>query len=436
MTTEAPGSGSPGWSDEEIVAETTDALVDGDRSFTRGTAQAALRHRDFRIVWSGTFASNIGTWMQNVLLGAYALKLTGDPGYVGLLVFAQLGPLLFLGTFGGVLADVVDRRRLLIWMQLEQLVFSVVLAVLATSDHPSEVAIFFCVLAIGIGNAFSAPALGAILPTLVPREDLPGAVSLQSAQMNLSRVIGPAIGAPLYAAFGAATVFGLNALTYLFAVLAVVVARYSARNARPMQERGMARLLSGFRVAAADPLIRRILVTLTVFSFFSLVFVGLMPVVADHSLGIDPRSTEYGLLYAAFGLGAALGAVSVGTLFASRSKPMLVRVALFAFAGLLALFALERHPSAAYPTVIVLGFAYFVVITSLSTVLQQHLDDAVRGRIMALWIMAFGGTVPIGVVLAGFIVDPIGITTVLLFGAAVALVLAGYADLERVGASP
>ena len=431
MTTEAQGSGPQRWSDEEVVEETTDALVDGDRSFTPGTAQAALRHRDFRIVWSGTFASNIGTWMQNVLLGAYALKLTGDPGYVGLLVFAQLGPLLFLGTFGGVLADVVDRRRLLIWMQLEQLVFSIVLALLALSDHPSEVLIFLCVLAIGVGNAFSAPALGAILPTLVPREDLAGAVSLQSAQMNLSRVIGPMIGAPLYAAFGAALVFGLNSLTYLFAVVAVVVAKYSARNAQPMKERGLARLLSGFRVAAADPLIRRVLVILTIFSFFSLVFVGLMPVVADHSLGIDPKSTEYGLLYAAFGLGAALGAVSVGTLFASRSKPMLVRIALVAFAGLLALFALERHAFAAYPTVIVLGFAYFVVITSLSTVLQQHLDDAVRGRIMALWIMAFGGTVPIGVVLAGFVVDPIGITTVLLVGAAVALALAAYANVQR-----
>jgi MFS family permease len=434
MTIDAGGPSSQRWSDEEVVEETTDALVDGDRSFTPGTAQAALRHRDFRIVWSGTFASNIGTWMQNVLLGAFALKLTGDPGYVGLLVFAQLGPLLFLGTLGGILADVVDRRRLLIWMQLEQLVFSVVLAVLATADHPSELLIFLCVFAIGIGNAFSAPALGAILPTLVPSEDLPGAVSLQSVQMNLSRVIGPMIGAPLYAAFGAATVFGLNSLTYLFAVLAVVVARYSARNAQPMKERGLARLLSGFRVAAADPLIRRILITLTVFSFFSLVFVGLMPVVADHNLGIDPKSTEYGLLYAAFGFGAALGAVSVGTLFASRSKPMLVRIALVAFAALLALFAIERHPSAAYPTVIVLGFAYFVVITSLSTVLQQHLDDAVRGRIMALWIMAFGGTVPVGVVLAGFVVDPIGITTVLLFGAAVALALAAYARLEQLGA--
>ncbi|MGZ8735263.1 MAG: MFS transporter, partial [Acidimicrobiia bacterium] len=153
MTTGTGGPSSQRWTDEVVVEETTDALVDGDRSVTSGTAQAALRHRDFRIVWSGTFASNIGTWMQNVLLGAFALKLTGDPGYVGLLVFAQLGPLLFLGPLGGVLADVLDRRRLLIWMQLEQLVFSIVLAVLVTSGRPSEVLIFLCVLAIGVGNA-------------------------------------------------------------------------------------------------------------------------------------------------------------------------------------------------------------------------------------------------------------------------------------------
>src|SRR5680860_935792 len=160
------------WEDTEAEREEViDAVVDGDRSISPGTAQAALRHRDFRIVWGGTFASNVGTWMQNVLLGAYALQLTGDPGYVGVLFFAQLGPLLFLGTIGGVLADVVDRRRLLIWMQLEQLVFSVLLAFIAMSSQPSKVAIFLCVLAIGVGNAFSAPALGAILPIIVRHED-------------------------------------------------------------------------------------------------------------------------------------------------------------------------------------------------------------------------------------------------------------------------
>src|ERR1700736_5913818 len=296
--------------------DATDALVDGDRILVRGTARAALRHRDFRIVWSGTFASNIGTWMQNVLLGAYGYTLTHSATYVGLLFFAQLGPLLFLSNVGGALADVLDRRRLLLWTQWQQLVFSIVLAFLATASHPSQVAIFACVLVIGIGNALGAPALSAILPTLVPRPDLPGAVALQSVQMKLSRVIGPAIGAAIYAATGAAPVFFINAATYLFAISALLVVRYPRRAAaRP--EGGMVdRIVEGFRIAHADRLVRRILVVLVVLSFFSLAFIGLMPAIAASNFGIAPRSVEYGLLYALFGLGAALGAVSVGSLFA------------------------------------------------------------------------------------------------------------------------
>ncbi len=413
--------------------EATDALVDGDQALVTGTAVAALRHRDFRVVWTGTFASNIGTWMQNVLLGAFALQLTHDASYVGLVYFAQLGPLLFLAPLGGMLADILDRRKLLIWMQLEQVVFSVLLAVLAAADHPNKWAIFFCVLAIGIGNALSGPAISALLPTLVPREDLPGAVSLQSVQMNLSRVIGPAIGAPLYAMFGVATVFGINAATYGFAIVSLVIARYPARPVRAMSDTGLTRFLSGFKLAAADPLIRRVLVTMTTFSFFSLTFVGLMPEIAEANFDIGPKSAVYGFLYATFGLGAAMGAVTVGTYLAHHSKAKIARRSLVAFAILLTTFALVRDASLAFPVAFVLGFVYFMTITSLSIALQSHLDDAIRGRIMALWIMAFGGVVPLGVLAGGVLVGFISITSVMLIGAVVALLLAWYCDLESAG---
>src|SRR3954471_19492192 len=138
--------------------DATDAIVDGDRTLRRGTAQAALRHRDFRLVWGGTFLSNIGTWMQNVLLGAFALKI-GDAGYVGLLYFAQLGPLLFLSQIGGVIADQVNRRRYLVTMQIVQMALSFVLAGLVVVSNPSRWGIFAVVLAIGIANALSAPAM-------------------------------------------------------------------------------------------------------------------------------------------------------------------------------------------------------------------------------------------------------------------------------------
>jgi MFS family permease len=414
--------------------ETTEAIIEGDLPFRRGTAQAALRNRDFRIFWGGTFASNIGTWMQNVLLGAFGYELTGSATFVGILFFAQLGPLLFMSTVGGVLADVVDRRKLLVITQLEQLVLSGVLAALAATSNPSRVAIVVCVFAIGVGNSLSAPAIAAILPTLVPRADLPGAVSLQSVQMNLSRVIGPAIGAVIYSQFSAAPVFALNAVTYVFAVAGVVLARYHHYAPGEVEETGLARLLSGFRIAARDPLIRRVLSILVLFSFFSLTFVGLMPAIAADNFGIRPRSVEYGLLYACFGLGAATGAISVGTLLAGRSKAPIPRLGLVVFAGLLTAFALLRTDAPAYPIGFVLGYFYFLVITSLATVLQENLDDGVRGRIMALWIMGFGGIVPVGVLVGGFVASYTDVTLVMLVGAVAALLLAPYAKLDTRGA--
>jgi MFS family permease len=418
-------------SPEPAPEDATDALVDGDRVLARGTARAALSHRPFRIVWAGTFASNIGTWMQNVLLGAYGYTLTHSATYVGLLFFAQLGPLLLLSNVGGVLADILDRRRLLLWTQLQQLVFSVVLAAIATAGHPSRVTLLFCVLVIGVGNALGAPAISSILPTLVPKPDLPGAVSLQSVQMNLSRVIGPAIGAALYTSVGAAPVFLINAGTYLFAIAALLVVKYP----RHIAVHGVGirdRLAEGFRVARADPLVRRILITLFTMSLFSLAFVGLMPVIAATNFGIEPKSVEYGVLYAVFGLGAAFGAVSVGTWFAHFRKERLIRPAFLAFAVVLAAFAVVRSPLAAFVVAPLLGYVYFVVITSLSTVLQSHIDDAVRGRVVALWIMGFGGTVPVGVLVGGVIAHATSITLVLLVGAGVADLLAAYADLIAV----
>src|SRR5205823_7450815 len=218
--------------DEEVEFEQAeDAFLEGDRPYVPGSARAALSHRNFRYVWSGLFASSIGTWMQNFTLAAYGWELTHSTAYVGLLGFAQLGPILLLSTFGGALADAFDRRRIIIAMQFEQLVGSLVLAWLAHSHHPSEAAIFACVLAIGVFNALNAPAMIAVIPNLVPRRDLQGAISLQSMQMNASRVVGPALAGVIYPGLGPAAVFVVNAVTYLFAVTGVVVVDFPTRAA-------------------------------------------------------------------------------------------------------------------------------------------------------------------------------------------------------------
>ncbi len=419
--------------DEPELEEIEDAVVDGDVAYERGTAQAAFRNRNFRIVYLCTFGSNIGTWMQNVVLGAYALKLTGSAGFVGVVFFAQLGPLLFLSPAGGLLADTVDRRKLLVTSQVTQGLLSFALAAVVLLDQPPQAAI----VALGVRDRYRERVRRAgperDLADARSREDLHGAVALQSVQMNLSRVIGPAIGGVLYTAFDAAPVFAINGMTYAFAVVGLMWASYERHADAQLDERGWRRLLSGVRIARRDPLISHVLITLFSFSFLSLAFVGLMPVLAEDNLGVDPRSTEYGILYACFGLGAALGAITVGTVFAHWSKARLVRPGFIAFAVVLAVFALMHHAAPAYVVGAVLGYAYFVVITALSTVLQEHLQEGQRGRVMALWIMGFGGTVPLGVLVGGWIDEHTGVTIsqILLAGAAWALVMAAWSSPKR-----
>jgi MFS family permease len=417
------------------VEEIEDALVEGDRALAPGSARAALRHATFRRVFYGSFLSNIGTWMQNVVLGALAYDLTDSPTFVGVVLFAQLGPLLLLSVVGGALADAVDRRRLLISVAATQLALSFVLAAVAAPDRPSEIALVAVVFAIGIGQALFNPAYSAMLPQLVDRRDLPGAIALHSAQMNGSRVVGPVIGALLDSAFGASTVFAVNGVSYLFVIASLVSVRLPAPVIHADGPRGLRRLGAGFAVARRDRLVRRCLVTIATFSLVSLTFVGQLPVVAERNLGIDERSSAYGALYACLGVGAVLGALSIGTVFASSSKERIVRVALVAYAAALAAFALVGVPALAYPVVLVVGLAYFAFITSLSTVLQSGLADHERGGVMALWIMGFGGTVPIGNLIAGPIIEATSITTVMLVGAACALALSSYARLESTPAA-
>ena len=377
-------------------------------------------------MWLGTFASNIGTWMQNIALGVLAYQLTHSATYVAAIGLAQLGPLFLLSMVGGVLADVVDRKKLLIGCQVEQLLFSLALAWVASRSHPSTVLIFLCVLAVGIGNALNAPVLSAVLPVLVPRQDMPGAVSLQSVQLNLSRVIGPAIGGlllPIVAAWG---IFVLNAGTYGFAIFVIARAAlpHLHTDGRPSAPTsGIRRLLGGLAVARIDPLVRYCLVTVFSVSFFCLPFIGLMPVVAARNLHINPAGALYGALYALFGLGAALGAVSVGTVFVRVPRLLLIRRGLIGFACSLAVFGSIRQIWTAYAVVLVVGFAYFVTITSLSTALQAHIADDVRGRVMALWIMGFGGTVPIGLIVGGAVASATSVTAVVEAGAVAALVI-------------
>ena len=397
-----------------------------------GTARSALRHRRFRLLFIGVSLSNVGTWMQNFILPAYLDARTGSAALVGVLVFAQLGPQLLLSIPAGVVADRVDRTRLVLAMQGTMMLLAFVIAALAATDSALWT-LFVVQLAIGVANTVQAPAFNASLPTLVPREDLPGAVSLNSAMINGSRIAGPALAAVL-ASVGLDTwqLFAVNGLTYLF--LMVPLSRVGLPTVTGGNDRrGWRALTTGLDLARRRRVLSRLLTAMALFSLVCLPYIGLFPSVARLNLGLDPVSVQYKVLYMVWGAGAFLGALSVGTVFAGADRHRLIVRGLIGFAVFLGLFAITADYALAVVVAVGLGFVYFMVATTMVTELQHNLRDTERASVMPLWFMAFGGMVPVGNLVAGPIMDAVGARWVLLVGAVAALGVARWSDLGRLG---
>ncbi|MCC6225693.1 MAG: MFS transporter [Microthrixaceae bacterium] len=407
--------------------EDRDAAKPHAPRFQPGSTSSALANRAFRWIFLGSFASNIGTWMQNFTLGALADHLTGKAWFIGLVTFAQLGPTLLLSPIAGVVADTFDRKRTMIICASFQAVFSALLAILAMGGDPNETALVGLVFVIGTAGAINAPSAQATMPAIVGRVDLPAAISLSSAQMNTSRVIGPLIAGLLIGVENPSIIFAVNSATYLFVIASVSLVRFDSTPSAEW-EPPLARFRSGIAAARADLVVGRVLVTVSLYSLCSLIFIYQMHPFAVRNLGGTSRT--FTLVFSAFGLGAALGAISVGTVLARHSRPRMTRIGLVGFGLALGVFSFQTSPTPAYVSAFVTGWCYFVVITSLSTILQERVDDAVRGRVMGLWMLGWAGLVPLGSLIGGPIIDIVGLEWVFLFGAVVALALAAYAKLD------
>lgn len=401
-----------------------------DHDRTPGTARAALSYRSFRIVFTGLALSQVGTWMQNFTLPAYIDDRTGRPALVGLMIFMQLGPLLVLSIPAGVLADKVSKQRLMLVMQSVSALFTILLA-FQVANNGALWTIFAIQLGIGVANALNAPAFQSSMPLLVHRQDLPGAISLNSAMINGSRVMGPVLAA-LLAVLGMSTaqIFLVNAATYLFFIGALLVVHMPDVRGS-FAERGWRRLLTGVRIVRTRAVLKRLLLGMFLFSLFSLVYIGLFPSVARLNFGIEPTSNTYRWLYAVWGAGAFVGAISVGTWLSRVPRQTLITRGFLGFAVTLGVFSQIRTPALAFPIGFALGFCYFMTATAITTTLQLNLKDTERASVMPLWFMVFGGTVPIGNLLFGIVIEWVGARAVLGFGAAFALFLAWWVDLRR-----
>ncbi|MEM1332193.1 MAG: MFS transporter [Actinomycetota bacterium] len=401
-----------------------------DHGHEPGTARAALSYRAFRIVFIGLALSQVGTWMQNVLLPAYVQDRTGRPALVGVSIFAQLGPLLLLSIPAGVLADKVSKQKLMITMQALSAVLTIATAALVAADAAVAL-ILLAQLGIGIANALNAPAFQSSMPLLVHRQDLPGAISLNSAMINGSRVMGPVTAALLgVIGLSMAQIFVVNAGTYLFFIGALlVVAMPDVKLASKVK--GLARLGVGLGIARGRTVLSRLLLGMCSFSLVSLVYIGLFPSIAELNFDIDADSPTYRWLYATWGFGAFFGAISVGTFLSRYHRRLLIVRGFQGFAVALAVFSQLRDPVSPFVIGFVLGFFYFMTATAITTSLQLNMRDDERASVMPLWFMVFGGTVPIGNLIGGPVIEAVGARPVMLVGAAWAVFLSWWLDLRR-----
>jgi MFS family permease len=366
---------------------------------------AALRHRNFRLFWSGHALSVVGTWMQSVALYWLMYRLTASPFLLGLTGVALSLPILGFSLVGGVVADRVDRRRLVRVTQSLNLLQAVGLAAYVTFGDPTPAVLLGLALANGVVNAFDFPARQSFLSELVPPADLPNAIALTSMVFNGARLVGPAIAGFVLVRAGEAPCFWLNAASYLLLLWNLTRMALEPRPRGPHAP-ALATLLEGVRYAYHTPRIRHLLSLLGLTGMLGFQYGVLMPVFADALLRAGARG--YSLLVSAAGCGAVLGTL---TLTGLRDRPALRRalfLGLAAFGAGLVAFSYSRVLWLSLGLSFVVGFGMILFAATTNTLLQITVRDEFRGRVMSLFTLMLIGTAPFGSFIMGTVADRVG----------------------------
>lgn len=373
----------------------------------RVRAWEALRYRDFRRFWFGALVSNTGTWMQRVTVPFVLYHLTGSASWVGFAAFMQFLPGVLLGPVGGSLADRYPRRRILVVTQILSAVLSGALWWLWVSDLATPGAIVVVVVGLGAVFGINAPAWQAFVSELVPRDVLLNAVTLNSTQFNASRAVGPAVAGIVLATLGAGWAFLINAVSYAAVVLALVLVRPASAvvprgdRARPVRE-----MIEAARHAVREPGILASLVTVTALGFFGGPLVQLLVVFAEEVFGVG--DLQYGMLGAVLGVGAILGAPFIAGPGSGMRRSTLLRVSVSAYAVSLVVFGLAPGYLVALGSLLVSGAGWLAIASTLNTTIQLQVDERMRGKVLALYLMLLTTAMPVGSLLQGWLAEVAG----------------------------
>ena len=382
---------------------------------------SALRHRDFRLFIIGQFISLCGTWIQTVAQGWLVLQLTDSAFQVGLVTALGTLPILLFTLYGGVVADRVDRRRLVLLLQCGMLLEALALGVLTylgwiTVEWVMGLAVFF-----GLLSAFEVPTRQSLVAEIVDRKDLLNAIALSSSAFNLARVIGPAIAGALIATVGLAACFFANAASYLAVIVGLLRMRVRRETAPPTVS-ALHALMEGVRYVFGNPWPRALITIIATFSVFGFSFMTMMPVFARDALGLD--AAGYGALVSTVGLGAATGAIGMAGLGGHARDARLVIGSSVLFGLLLTGAALAANFPLALLLFTLTGCTMALNGILANTMLQLQVPDHLRGRVMGFYSFTVLGMTPFGSLQAGWVSEHFGVRTSLALGGLVCLIVA------------
>ena len=381
-------------------------------------ALSALHSRNFRLFASGQVFSLVGTWMQTVAQSWLVYRLTDSALLLGLTGFASQIPVFLLAPLGGVIADHLDRRRILITTQATMMVLALALAAVTLSGAVKVWHIFTLAALLGLANAFDIPARQAFVVSLVDRASLPNAIALNSSMFNGARLVGPAVAGAVVAAVGEGWCFLLNGVSYIAVIAALL--RIDARPSKTTAA-GSAweRVVEGFAFSWRTPPVRALLLLLGLVSLMGMPYSVLMPVFADRILG--GGASAYGLLMSASGLGALAGAGALALRRDVRGLGRWIAMSAAGFGVCLVLFSFSRSLWVSALLLVPAGFFMMLELASSNTLIQAMVPDRLRGRVMSVYSMMFMGMAPLGALMAGVLAEPIGAPATVAIGGVVCI---------------
>ena len=387
-----------------------------------GETFAALKYYNYRLWFAGQVVSLVGTWMQSTAQGYLIYQLTSSPAYLGLVGFAGGIPTILFTLFGGVVADRIPRRTLLIITQVSMLVLAFVLGALTFLDLVRPWHIIVLAFLLGVANAFDAPARTSFVLELVNREHMTNAIALNSTMFNIATVVGPSVAGLTYAAFGPAWCFTLNGISFIAVIVALLFMRIQPVEQPVQRGTALAELGEGLRYVLANKVILSLTIGVGLVSLFGIGMLNLLPAWAKDILNGDV--TTNGWLVSARGFGSLISALMLAYWGSRKLRGKLWTVGAFVMPVLLFIFAWVRWLPLSLLMLVGVGWGFMLVVNNSQAIIQSLVSDRLRGRVMGVYTLIFFGAMPLGSLLSGSLAEQIGEPVTVMVGAVALFFLA------------